>query len=405
MATTDRREMLREAMNEAAEEETETPELETPAEEEAPAAEAEPAGDVAAPPEDETAEQKAERERDDKGRFAAAEKGRKPEPAAAKPKPGAIAAPGKPVTATGPGAKPVVAKPAVEAQPAAAAHPGADLKAPQSWTPLAREEWAKVPPGARQEIHRLEGETRKVLDQNAQMRRTVAEATQFQQTLNQAFSPYEAVARAAGAPNAYAFAENVMQAAATLQMGTEQQRAATLAGLITQYGGNLDLINAALAGQAPQQAPAYQPPRQAQQQPVDVDALFDRKLQAFAQQREASQADQELETWMATSPEFARDVWQDMQDILDLSVRSGRKLTYQQAYDRACKLDERVQQVLAQRAEVAAATAQPSAAPAQRARVAAATVRPRPAGGVGGPGAGADDRRTMLSRAAARSRG
>jgi hypothetical protein len=357
-----------------------------------------------AAPEGETAEQKADRERDDKGRFAAGkEKGGKEKPdTTGKPKPGAKVE----TTAPKPGAttttKPPEKAAATATEPARPAAP--TTRAPQSWTPQAREEWAKVPPAAQQEILRLEGETRRVLSENAQVRKAYGEAQQFRSTIEEHLvRPYEGIFRAEGL-DPYQGVASIVQTYAALHVAPQQQKDAILADLVTRYG-TIEGMNAILQGQAPAQAAAAPAPMQRQAPQVDPRAIIREELQALAQQRESQQADGELSTFMhsgpgGTEPEFIQDVWQPMQLILDAADAQGRKLTFEQAYNMALKMDENLQSILAQRAAAAAVTAQPSASPAQRARVAAATVRSKPAGG-GDPTPAATDRRAMLEKAAA----
>lgn len=317
-------------------------------------------------PAEETAEEQEARERDERGRFTKAEE-------AAKAKPAQVVKPAK-LAAT--------PQPQAAAQVEAAKAPGADLKPPQSWTAAARETWASVPPAARQEIHRLEGETRRVLEQSAQIRRErdgIAERYQheagFRQQVLSGLQPFEGVFRAQGMDPVQG-AMSVVQTYGALHYGSREQKAGILAGLINSFS-NVDDVNAVLQGQV--QPQPFRPAPIAQQQPqpqVDVRALVQEQLQTLAQQAQSTKADQELEAFLGTQPEFIRDVWDEMQAVLDAAHARGRRISYQDAYDRALKLNDDVQSVLAQRqaAEAARAAGQRTA----RARVAASSVRTSP---------------------------
>lgn len=387
--TTDRRAMLAEAFNrstETEEEPAEAPEVEeTPADEpEAPAAEAAPedGGETEEKPE-------GERGRDDKGRFTE-------RPAA---KPVAEKAPKAPKAATPAKPKPGEAAP-VATQPPKAAEPpkGPDIKPPQSWTAQAREAWKDVPPAAKQEIVRLEGETKRVLQENAGLRRQSAEAGQFRQQIETNLRPWEGIFRAEGT-DPLSGAMNVVQTYGQLHYGAPQQKAQILLGLIQRFS-SFDDINAVAEAVAQGRAPAAAPaPRQAAPPPQAVDprALIREEFQNIQQAAVMQRAEKDYDSFLAAQPEFLNDVFEDMQTILDAAATRGRNLTYQEAYDRAVKMHDGVQAILAQRAQAAAATQPSATAPTARARAAAATVRSRPTS-VSGPAVDPNDRRAMLQQ-------
>jgi hypothetical protein len=236
------------------------------------------------------------------------------------------------------------------------------VKAPQSWKPQAREAFAKAPPEVQQEVMRRESEIARALNETADARKTVE---QMRQTLQ----PYEAIARANGM-DAMQYAGSVMQTAAVLHMGSAQQKAALVAQLIGAYGVDVDAVNAAMQGQAPRQAAP-------QQAPQDVSALVQQEFQRVAQEAQQQRAASAWEEFQATEPEFLEQVKPAMREILHLAGQQNRNMTYQQAYDRACKLDEEVSAVLDQRKSAAAARAQ--APTVQRAKVAGSSIKATPA--------------------------
>lgn len=322
-----------------------------------------PAAEVEAAPEPaetetatetETDAQAAERARDEKGRFApkdeapkAAETTRKP---AAAPKAGANGAASAPPAGQG--------KAAGASSPSTpAAAPASTVKAPQSWTPAAREAFAKAPPEVQREVERREREIARTLQETADVRKGYE---QVQRTL----APYETIARANGM-DAMSYAGSVLQTAAVLHVGTPQQKAQAFAALIQQFQPDLQAINAFLEGKAgpvPQNQPAARP--------VDIESLVNQKL-------EQARAKQDAESFLATKPEFLDDVRDDMLLVMQTARSQGRNMTWAEAYDRACKMNEGVQEALAQRkAAEATRTAQPVTDAARRA---ASSVRSQPA--------------------------
>jgi hypothetical protein len=326
----------------------------------------EPAGEPAEEP------AKPDRPRDPAGRFAKAED--KPAPAEPKPakatKPAAAPAPVDP-------AKPAAAE-AKPPEPAAPAAPS--VKAPQSWKPAAREAFAKAPPEVQQEVARREAEIARALNETAEARRTVE---QVRSTL----SPYEGIARANGM-DPMQFAGTVLQNAAVLQMGTPAQKAQLVAGIIGAYGIDVDAVNTAMQNPQAPVAP------QQHQQPQDVGRMVEQALQQRIHAAQQSRANTAWQEFQASAPEFLADVQGDMAEILELAGRQGRNMTFQQAYDRACKLNEDVASILAQRKAAADATARNAAT--QKAKAAASSVKPSQAAAVGA--AQPTDRRELLSR-------
>jgi hypothetical protein len=294
------------------------------------------------------------RARDDAGRFARAEK---PTEKPAAPPDGAQKAGVKPAAAglgKADGAAPPVAPPAEPTQPSA--------KAPQAWTPQAREAFAKAPPEVQREVERREREMSRFMQESAPIR-------QFAQSVQQSLAPYETIARANGT-DAMTWAGNALQMVASLYAGTPQQRAATIARAIHVSGADLDAINQALSGQ--QQAAPSSP----QFGPTDIEQIIE---QRFAQREAAMEQQQNLTTvqqFLETQPEFIDDVFPDMVQLLKLDRAKGGNMTPQQAYDRTCKYSEGVQSVLSSRKATEAARA--NAPTVQRSKAAAVSIKPSP---------------------------
>jgi hypothetical protein len=312
----------------------------------------------------ETAAEAAARARDEKGRFATKPAEKAAEKPAAAPE-GAEKAARVKASAVGQG-KPatVVTPPAVAGTPAPEVAP---VKAPQSFKPAVRELAQKLPAEFRpilDEAVRIDNDAKRALNDSAQAR-------QFSQQVQQSLAPYEGIARAAGM-DSMAWAGQALQMVAGLYQGPPQHKAALIAQAIAMSGASIDDINAAMQGQAP--AAHAQP--QSQQQPQDVNRLVEQAIQQRVQQARQVKAETAWQEFTGTQPEFLETVFPDMQEIVSLAERQGRNITYQQAYDRACKLNEEVSGVLAARKTTEATRAQ--APTVQRSKTAGSSIKATP---------------------------
>jgi len=300
--------------------------------------------------------------RDSLGRFV---------PKAKEPQEGPGAAPGTP------GATPPVLTPpaAVTAVPAAAP----PVQSPQSWSPLVRDEhWAKLPPAVQQEVLRREQEV-------IQAFRSVAPARQLGEQFHAAIQPYMPAIQAEGVEPITAVT-NLMQFATRMRMGTMGEKAATLAQIVNTYGVDINALDSALAGVAPQ---AQADPRQAVNQAVQQALLPIYQAAQQRQQMVAQQADgaarTELEAFAANPKNrFFNDLRNDMADMVDMAANQGRDLSLQEAYDRAGMLHPEISKIMI--AERQGANAQQLTAAAQKAKASAVSVRgTAPVGNPGGP--------------------
>lgn len=290
----------------------------------------EPAAEPEAPAQESVVETP-ERARDDSGRFTkAAESSKNAEPVGQKPAP--TEAP-----AQEPAAEPVVS---VKGTPV-------DLtRAPSSWKPAARAEFAKLPEAIRAEIHRRESESAAGVHQ-------LMPDAQLGKSMREVAAPYKALidAEANGKPE-LAFAE-LIKTASILRMGTPQQKRDVVLGVARQYGVDLGL--------QPQQQPVQgQPPQQTFQDPR-VDQLL-QHLQTQEQQRQ-QQEQQALENtvtqWMEAKDEagnpkypYLGDVMNDMAVIVPQIRQSSPSLSHEQvlqsAYERAIWANPDVRPLLLQ---------------------------------------------------------
>ena len=310
--------------------------------------------------EGETPAQASARARDEAGRFAKQPKEAKEGHGASSAAPAGGATP--PAGAQAPaGGQPV---------PGAAQEPqGAYEKAPQAWKPGAREAWAALPQEVRQEVLRRERETTVALQESSGARQAV-------ERLQHIIGPYEAMIRSEGSEPFKAI-ERLLQGAGTLRMGSPQARAAMVAQVVSEYGVDVALLDAALAGQAPPEG--YQP-----QQQVNVQAIVEQAKQAalaeFQQARvrvHQQNAIGDVEKFMS-SHEFAPDLREDMALVMEAAARKGLELSLDDAYARAVQMNPEVAAIVKQRE--AAAKAGNGTASTQRARLATSSVRSAPTG-------------------------
>lgn len=267
--------------------------------------------------------------------------------------------------AADPGAAAPVAKPAAAApaQPTQAPQPGAaaDLKAPPSWRPQAREKWASADPEVKAEVYRREHEMQQVLHQTAQVR-------QFNDAFERTVAPYEMFIREENVTPLQAV-QNLMQAAATLRVGTPMTKAQLVANIIQQHGVDIQTLDHIMAGMAP--------PQGAQQQQFQ-----DPRIDSFlAQQNAIMQAvvarqDEEMRlqlTTFAQGHEFYTDVAGTMADIVESRARRNEPIDLEKIYEQACRMDDNVSTILTQRA--AAARSNGNSQAVLRARRAASSVK------------------------------
>lgn len=226
-----------------------------------------------------------------------------------------------------------------------AAPPPPGLKAPASWRPSAREKWEGLDPEVREEINRREHEGQRLMQQSAQSR-------QFEQAFESVVRPYEVFIRQENATPLQAV-QNLMQTAADLRVGTPQHKVNIVAGIIQQYGIDLQMLDTHLAGNI--NSGGQQQPQQQQFRDPRVDQI----LQAQQSQQQAAQQQMRLSLnseidQFRSGHEFFDDVAQHMGDLMEVYGRRGQALTMEQAYEMACKLHGDIPKIQAQRATPAA---------------------------------------------------
>jgi hypothetical protein len=258
------------------------------------------------------------------------------------------------------------------------------IKAPQSFKPIAREDWAKTPPSVQAEILRREKEMSTRLQADS-------EPVKAWKAFEQVVQPYESMIRDAGATHPLQVVGNLLQTARVLRYGTPGEKAQMAARIVRDFGVGIEELDSALSGGAavPTQAPQQIDPAAIAAQ---VEANLQKRLQAQAQQMAQQRQAQEFEEFTKTH-EFATDVKNDMEFLIATARQRGMAMSLNDAYNRAVALDPEISKVIEQRKAAEAAKAQ--AASMQKTKAAASSIRSQPTAAVE---AQSDDRREVLSR-------
>lgn len=269
---------------------------------------------------------------------------------------------------------------------------------PQAWKPAQKAKWAALDPDIRQEVLRREHETTRVLNDSAQAR-------QLAQAFNNEVQPYMARLNSMNAHPLVAVRE-LLKADHLLTTAPPTQRAQYMAKLITDYGVDIQALDAALSGRV-QQDPAEQLNAKVDQLLQQRLAPFQQFLSAQQQQQRAQQQQQQAEIAQAVEsmasdakyPYFDQ-VRETMADIIELGITRNRTVSIETAYNQAVAMDPIVSQEAATRAatEAQATAAAKLNGRAQRALNASVSVGGAPSGVVGGTPS-ANNRRATIAAA------
>jgi hypothetical protein len=330
-----------------------------------------PAATEAAPTE--TAAEKAERIRDGKGRFAKTttetpQKEKAPKLTIKGQQAQADAATIPP--SAGDATSTQQPKPAETTQT-----PAPQIKAPQSWTPAAREKWNAIPAEIQQEIDKREKDMARYTQDSAQFRKAV-------ESFNQTVSPYMPMFQANGI-EPMKYIGQTLQAGAVLNGGNALSKAQLVASLVTNHNIPLELLAQCIDGVTPRAQPQGQGTQPLTPEEIER-RVEDRLMKRMGESREAvaKQRAQEQVNGFKEKSEFYNDVRGLMRGIMSSELERGVVLSLEDAYTQACRAHPEVSKVLQQRELGQQANA--NAASTQRAKNASVSVRTQPAG-VSGP--------------------
>lgn len=245
-------------------------------------------------------------------------------------------------------------------------------RAPASWRPDVREHWAQLPESVRAEVHRREVEVQRTLQESAEARKNF-------DAVMKTIEPYQAFIKAENS-NPLQAIDNLMSTAARLRTGTAPELATMVAGIVKQFGigrfgpNFIQQLDGALAGDIPQvdpQAAAIEQVLNQRLAPMQNMLQQFQQAQQMQQQRVTESAQNEVAQFLEAA-EFGNDVREEMADLIEVAQRRGQTMTLQDAYQKACMLNDRVRKVMQGRQQAQGAQQQTQAA--QRARAAAVSV-------------------------------
>ena len=222
------------------------------------------------------------------------------------------------------------------------------LNAPASWGVAEREGWSSLSPELQAQIDKREKEIGHSLT-------TTGEARRFHEEFNTTVDPFKHFIQAEGATPIQAVG-NLLQTAATLQGGSQQQKAQRIAELIGHYGIDIQTLDSLLAGEQPQNSPQAQLGEMLDQRLQPVTQFM--QQQQFAQQQQYQQQQESVSTELGSfmdNHEFASDVRNEMGDLMEMAGNRGEACSLDQAYERALLLRPDIQAVINQRKAGAAA--------------------------------------------------
>jgi hypothetical protein len=285
-------------------------------------------------------------------------------PAATPPAPAAQAKAGAPAPAQG--------------QPAAAAVPPELAKAPASWKPVAREKWAALPAEVKAEALRLDREVRQTLQETAGARK-------FAEDFKALAQPYAPIL----GPDPMRTTAQLYHTVHQLQVGSPQQKAALLAGMIKGYGlandSGIDLLVQHLQGGAPAGGGAAAPALDQEQLLAQAEQRVFKRIEAQRAKAHQARASSEIQQ-LEQEAEFLNEVREDVADLVESRARRGVALSPKAAYDLVLKREladpeSEIGGILRQRQAATAANA-PQAS-TQRARAAGTSVKHDPSSPIG----------------------
>jgi hypothetical protein len=216
--------------------------------------------------------------------------------------------------------------------------------APNSLPPAAREAWKDAPTALKEAVAKREKDYEKgILKYSADAKR----ATE----MDSALKPFE---QYLGMNGGNAHIGDLLRTGAGLQMGSPIQKAEQIAGLISQFGVDINTLDGILSGNgasAPvQQQDAVQKAVEAALQPYQEMMQKSHQREQASEQQSQQQVSNEITTFSSDpANEFYNDVRQDMADILDAGAKHGTEMTLKQAYDRACLIHPEISSVITAR--------------------------------------------------------
>ena len=224
------------------------------------------------------------------------------------------------------------------------------LKAPIDWSPKEREDWSRIPRPLQEKVLARESQMAEVMANTRPARET---HEQFNELTNR----YGAILSGVVEGNTPMEAvSNLFGTVANLRMGSQLQKAQTIASLIESFDVDIASLDSVIVGQVPQENPNAEVERMLNERL----APFEQHQQQLAYQEEQKSqqmyinATNDIKSFMDSGKaEFLNDVRLDMADLIDLGAKRGIALTTEEAYHRACSVHPEISKVLQSRAKSA----------------------------------------------------
>jgi hypothetical protein len=207
----------------------------------------------------------------------------------------------------------------------------------------AREAWKDTPDSVKADIVKRENDYAAGIEKHRH-------ATARVQGMDNALQPYQQYLQMNG--GAGQALQGLLQTGSALQMGSPQQKAQIVAGLIQQFGVDIKSLDSMLVGEAP--SPENQQQNQFEQMLNQRLGPMQQQLQGY-QQREQQQAQQaqgqvaQEVTSFGANNEFYNDVRGDMADLLDMAANRGREMNMDEAYRLACSNHPQISKIMSGR--------------------------------------------------------
>jgi hypothetical protein len=216
--------------------------------------------------------------------------------------------------------------------------------APSSLPPAAREAWKDAPEAIKAAVAKREKDYEQgILKYSADAKRA--------NEMDTALRPFE---QYLGMNGGTAHIGDLMRTGATLQMGTQIQKAQQISDLINQYGIDINTLDGLLSGngapQGAQQNDEVSRQIQAAMQPYEKMMQDNQRREQDSQHQSEQRVQSEIGTFSSDpANEFYADVRSDMADILDAAAKHGTEMSLKQAYDRACLIHPEISNVITAR--------------------------------------------------------
>jgi hypothetical protein len=243
-----------------------------------------------------------------------------------------------------------------------------ELAAPYGWKPTMREKyWSGLPDEVKAEVIRREVDIAKGME-------IAKGARDLEKEFNSKVEPYRAEIASRGVQPMDAF-ENYLATAHNLRHATAPEKAALVAGIIQQYGVDVEQLDGILTKQI-QGAPPGAGAGTGVVEAINKALAPVNQFMSSYQNQQVTQAEtqqininEEIAAFKEKPEnEFYMDVKGDMANLLEAAAMRSQNMTLQEAYDRAILLHSDIAQIVSERKLQSEAQKKDEAAKAAKAK-------------------------------------